>query len=118
MKCPYCTHEFPLTWARYFRAVFGRHSCPSCNKVSKLAMTRQYVATLVVNVVPLQLVVTVGLLYLYKGWWGAIAIGAAIGLAYGILLDRYVDEHRELIAMEPNAPDFEVAPPEGGRHDP
>jgi hypothetical protein len=35
MTCPYCQYTFPLTWPRYFKATFGRHTCPACAKVSR-----------------------------------------------------------------------------------
>jgi hypothetical protein len=30
MKCPQCSNEFPLTWKLYFKAPFGRFTCPLC----------------------------------------------------------------------------------------
>jgi len=34
--CPFCKHQFPLTWRRYWKGTFGRHVCPSCGRSSKL----------------------------------------------------------------------------------
>ncbi|MCK5883288.1 MAG: hypothetical protein KAG61_06335 [Bacteriovoracaceae bacterium] len=52
MKCPYCEHEFKLTWKRYLKAPFGKHTCPNCNKKSKLNYTSKYFAAIVVFFLP------------------------------------------------------------------
>ena len=36
LTCPFCTHQFPLTWRRYLTARFGRHVCPACGRRSTL----------------------------------------------------------------------------------
>ena len=36
LTCPFCTHQFLLTWRRYWKAPFGRHVCPGCGKSSRL----------------------------------------------------------------------------------
>ena len=42
MKCPHCHEVFPLTWSRYWRAPFGKHTCPRCAKKSKLHSSLVY----------------------------------------------------------------------------
>jgi len=34
--CPFCKHQFPLTWRRYWKNLSGRHVCPSCGQSSKI----------------------------------------------------------------------------------
>lgn len=36
LTCPFCKHQFPLTWRRYWTSLSGRHVCPSCEQRSKV----------------------------------------------------------------------------------
>jgi len=36
LTCPFCKHQFPLTWRRYWKNLSGRHVCPSCGQSSKV----------------------------------------------------------------------------------
>ena len=40
MKCPYCAHDFALSWARYSRAMFAGVVCPNCKGESELTERR------------------------------------------------------------------------------
>ncbi len=44
MTCPHCSQTFPLTWSRYARSLFGRHTCPHCGKRSTFRATATYLA--------------------------------------------------------------------------
>jgi hypothetical protein len=46
MTCPHCSQNFPLTWSRYARSLFGRHTCPYCGKRSTFRGTFPYIALL------------------------------------------------------------------------
>ena len=37
LRCPYCEHDFRLTWKRYWKSPFGTHTCPECGGKSKLS---------------------------------------------------------------------------------
>ena len=91
MKCPYCDHEFPLTWKRYWQSPTGRHECPSCHQRSRLRPTPG-------SWIRIFLGVSVGgipagwLMHLWfgrVGWIGGWLLGAFLT---GVPLDRYFDD--------------------------
>jgi hypothetical protein len=47
MKCPYCSCDIELTWARYWKAPFGRYTCPQCDNRFRMKNSFRYFATLV-----------------------------------------------------------------------
>lgn len=125
MICPYCQHEFPLTWARYFGAPFGKHTCPHCEHPSKFRMTATYLLVLVAawpTIFLVSLAVTViGLVV------AAIAVGTplqrlrtvdervlgvavlvwlaatwAVGIVISAIADKYYDEHYRTLEKLPN----------------
>ena len=101
MKCPYCNHEFPLTWARYLGAPAGRHVCPDCRRVSRFRWTAaswlRQLAMVCAGAVP------VG--YIFYFWLGAFGdlLGVALGgLLVGLPLDKFYDGNfRKLEKDEP-----------------
>ena len=44
MRCPYCQHEFALTWKRYWSAWTWKHTCPQCRRKSQLDFPALYFA--------------------------------------------------------------------------
>ena len=48
VQCPSCHHANELTWPRYARAPFGRHTCEKCGQRFKLKATVAYFLTLLV----------------------------------------------------------------------
>ena len=105
MKCPYCSHEFPLTWPRYVRAPFGRHVCPCCQKKSKLKFTRRYIASLL-QLFVFQILLTTVLLAIYLAIYGATVIvfaGAVIAVVIWMPIDKYTDAQRPLVQTGPDA---------------
>src|SRR5215831_13757438 len=46
MTCPHCSQDFPLTWSRYARSLFGKHTCPHCGERSTFRATLPYIALL------------------------------------------------------------------------
>jgi hypothetical protein len=49
MTCPHCSQSFPLTWSRYARSPFGRHTCPRCGRRSTFRATATYLAFVAVT---------------------------------------------------------------------
>ena len=97
MTCPHCHHSFPLTWGRYARSPLGRHTCPSCHKLSKFKLTLAYCLLVVVSWVALfALIFGLTALLLPRG---AQVLGLyyflglyLIGLVFLIPLNRFYDE--------------------------
>ncbi len=101
MKCPYCSHEFPMTWTRYLRSGLGRHLCPSCGKKSKFGPSRQYRNRVLIPIVLLSSTLTLVLLFLLSGSWVAMLLSISISLVVCLSLDRYLeDKLRELRSLE------------------
>src|SRR5438045_130706 len=99
MKCPYCTHTFPLTWRGYFKAPTGRHICPLCFKTSKLKFRALTFAVLLI----------VGLICSVPGaipvnrWLGPSWRGLGVLPSLIVLLPlarMFDDRHKELRAIE------------------
>jgi hypothetical protein len=106
MICPYCTHSFPLTWRRYWGAPFGRHTCPSCERKSRLSTGLVYWSLYMplVAISPLVAVVLAALLYgslsseqayerinwFLGSWWAFFPVVVAVLLFFPI--DRIIDE--------------------------
>jgi uncharacterized protein (DUF983 family) len=43
LTCPFCNHQFPLTWGRYLKQGFNSHvKCPQCGEISHLQWTSAY----------------------------------------------------------------------------
>lgn len=108
MKCPSCSFEFPLTWERYLRAPFGKHTCPSCKKKAKLLYTRKYILCSLVPLGAFSFGLTLFFFYLFGGqsYTGLlIAGGLACIVAFVVWLpvDRYCDENmRSLRQIDSN----------------
>ena len=109
MICPYCNHSFPLTWSRYARSPRGRHTCPSCHKLSKFKLTLSYCLLAAGSwVVLFALIFVVTALLLPRG---ARVLGLyyflglyLIGLVFLIPLDRFYDEKFRKLEKLDNPP--------------
>src|SRR5262249_32449164 len=105
MNCPYCNHEFPMTWKRYFYAPMGRHVCPECQRKSRFAVTpgaALRTAMMVgIGAIPLALICMI-----FVGPRAAL-VGAGVGgLLTGIPLDKFYEgKYRKLEKC-----DDEIAP--------
>ncbi len=92
MKCPYCNHEFPLTWARYVKSPLGRHVCPSCLKQSRLEFGIVSAALLLLVAAA---VATPGVLLFYRWFGGYWAVLGALPTFIVIFpLDKMLDGKR------------------------
>jgi hypothetical protein len=91
MKCPYCNSEFPLTWRLYFNAPFGKHTCPSCKKQSKLRHKKKYILYSLIPVAILSGSLTFLFLHNSEGKIYAVFFAIFIAMAFVIPLDRYCD---------------------------
>ena len=92
MKCPYCTVEFPLTWKRYAKAPFGKHTCPSCKKQSRLRYTTKYVLCAMLPIALFAGCLTFLFLHYSGGKDYTVLLAIGIALAVGLPLDRYCDD--------------------------
>ncbi len=99
MKCPYCNHTFRLTWARYFKAVFGRHRCPSCLHHSRLEFGVVYAVILVLVGAACAAPGAILLHHWLGGYWAVLgALPSAIVI---FPLDKMFDEkYRKLRGTE------------------
>jgi hypothetical protein len=103
MTCPYCNHTFPLTWARYYKEKWGRHTCPRCSKTGRLKF--RPLASIIEIIVGLACALPGGLALQY--WLGGLwpLLGLIPMLCVILPLDRRIDEkHREFVAIEGEAP--------------
>ncbi len=79
--CPRCNSEFELTWRKYLKAPFGRHTCGSCGGRFKLKHTLKYY--LVISAYFLFLVLASLVVDIYMGetiGWIFYIIGAVLFL--------------------------------------
>jgi hypothetical protein len=105
MKCPYCNHEFPLTWKRYWLSPAGRHVCPGCHQPSRFRITAMsWLRNLIaigIGGIPAGLI-----LHFWLGgrWWFAGWILG--GLLTGVPIDKFMDERFRKLEMDKtkNAP--------------
>ena len=106
MICPYCAHTFPLTWHRYWKALFGKHTCPSCGRKSRLSAGLGYWLWYVplVTLLPVAGVLVGAFLYAFSSpghteeqilsyfeswlWVAALIVPSALILP----IDRMIDE--------------------------
>lgn len=124
MLCPYCAEEFPLTWARYWAAPFGKHTCPNCRRASKFRMTAPYLIVTIVAwlfwygfsaAVGAAVALVVALRFspdpatverfapfLFMGWLGATML---LGMVVITPFDRYYDEHYRTLEKLPTEVD-------------
>jgi hypothetical protein len=95
LLCPYCGHQFPLTWERYVLAPNGRHRCPACGKKGKLRLTAAYLLALVFTDLALQ---GGGALvgYLLAGIWGAV-VGLGVGSLTTFAFDKHYDQRLRVL---------------------
>lgn len=62
VTCPFCGHQFPLTWSRYWKQGFnGVVKCPQCSEKSHLQWTTAYAGYLVFITVVTAVVITLAL---------------------------------------------------------
>jgi hypothetical protein len=97
MKCPQCDNDFPLAWKRYFKAPFGRMSCPSCH--TKLVTTHRWfywplmILGCCILGIPLAILgANYGVAGLLTGWF----IGA---FGAGITFDRFLEIRFSVLRM-------------------
>ena len=97
MKCPQCNGEFPLTWARYFKAPLGRFSCPFCGAKLIGKHVWFYWPLLVLGCC----VLGVPLAYLVGSHFGEIGgiAGWCLGAMLGIPIDRYLEGRFSIIRV-------------------
>ena len=101
MKCPHCGHEFPMTWNRYLRAPFGRHTCPCCYKKSKFGRSKRYLMRFQVPFGAATALITLLLTVLLSGSLLAVPIAVCVSLIVALPVDRYVEDRlRELHPLE------------------
>ena len=115
MICPHCSCSFPLSWSRYRKSPWGKHSCPGCGRTSRLRASVLFYAIYVpVGIVFQLLGVILGALafayvvpgtidervtaYFEEGWWFAVLV-ASVVLFFPV--DRFLDERfRKLQPMK------------------
>jgi uncharacterized membrane protein len=93
MKCPHCSEEFVITWKRYFKAPFGKHTCPSCRKKSKLIYTKKYIFYSLLPTALLAAILSILFndLSRVNGYYHLFAIGIILIIAFP--WDKYADNH-------------------------
>lgn len=91
MKCPYCNSEFSLTWSLYLKTTFGKHTCPSCKKLSKLRHKKKYIQYSLIPAAMLSGSLTFLFLHNSEGKIFAVFLAIIIAMAFVIPLDRYCD---------------------------
>jgi hypothetical protein len=103
MTCPYCQHTFPLTWARYFKSPTGKHTCPSCNKQSRLKFFRAPTFLILLVVC---LVCSVPGAILVDHWIGPRwrGLGVLPSLIVIVPLARWFETRKQLTPIEELAP--------------
>jgi hypothetical protein len=96
MTCPHCSQNFPLTWSRYARSPFGKHTCPHCGKRSTFRVTAAYlfvlaVAWLIVYGVAIGFRADVFHAYDRPSllWFAAVFLAGCLAV---VPLDRFYDE--------------------------
>ena len=99
MICPCCNNSFPLTWRRYASSPFGKHTCPSCQSVSKFKFLILYFTLMIfawiVYLVVIESVMTrsalrQSLLKLLGGYYYLLLFIIGLGLIFP--LDKLHDE--------------------------
>ena len=96
MKCPYCSHSFPLTWRRYWTSFTGKHKCPNCGQRSQLEFTLPYVAFFLAVALVTLVLARVLSIVLFDDWRSAPGFRFRIGF-YAVafvtftILDRLFD---------------------------
>jgi hypothetical protein len=103
MTCPYCHHGFPLTWARYFKSPMGKHTCPACNKQSRLKFFRGVTFFILLLVC---LVCSIPGAILADRWFGPRwrGLGVLPSLMIVLPLARWFETRKELLPSEDLAP--------------
>ena len=115
MICPHCRHKFPLTWARYWREPFGRHTCPECRVRSTLSTGWKYwllylpalwLSPLLAIFIGLIAYAAIrpsgaedGMAEFFAGPWIFVAFFLLLGVCFAV--DRIVDErYRRLVPLK------------------
>src|SRR5450631_3913040 len=96
MRCPYCNHEFQMTWRRYFKSPMGRHICPSCQQKSyfPLTMTSWLRVSVFVGIGAVPFCLLIHHFFAGDFWLPGGIIG---GLLIAIPLDKFYDgKYRKL----------------------
>src|SRR5215471_1752109 len=90
MKCPYCNHTFALTWQRYFTSPMGRHTCPSCTKLSQIK--RSFLQLSLTAVICWGFAIPFGIFFYHwlGGFW--TILGILLGSLIGMPCDKILDE--------------------------
>ena len=108
MNCPYCNHDFPLTWSRYARASVGKYVCPSCGKPAKLKVTLPYLVAIFSMFVAVLLMAIVATEIVLPPEWrsskylaGHLIVVGIVSLAIVIPFDRYCDERMNWLVKLP-----------------
>ena len=101
MRCPYCDHEFPMTWGRYLKAPLGRHICPSCSKKSQFNQTKRYLMWFQIPLGFLAAILTIVFLFILPTIWLAATLAFCVSWIVGMSIDRYVEvKLRQLRRLE------------------
>ncbi len=102
MKCPYCEHDFPLTWKRYLTSPFGSHRCPQCSRKSRLRWTWRYIlVTCACGLLGIGSLAVIGMfLFTYES--GLVA-GLVLLILVGIPVDKYYDTHCRVLVGSPSS---------------
>jgi hypothetical protein len=114
MNCPHCKAHITLTWRRYLKEPFGRHTCPECGRRSKLSTGWKYwllylptlwlapffiiFVALFVDAVMFPRQVESHIAALFAGPW--LLITYLVLATGGVFIDRWADERmRRLVPM-------------------
>lgn len=92
MKCPHCDNVIELTWKRYWRAPFGRHSCSSCGNRFRMKRSFRYYGTLIGLVCIFGLIPAGFALWLGATGWQAFITYCICSLLVGIPMDKKIDD--------------------------
>ncbi len=117
LACPFCGHEFPLTWSRYLKQGFNSAvKCPQCGEKSHLQWTAAYFGYLVlialisamITILELGYAIITAPLTDRKGPTKGDAVSLiAILLCIAFPIDRFADaRYRPLVKPKNKTPRF------------
>lgn len=102
LTCPFCGHQFPLTWGRYLKQGFKSHvKCPQCSEISHLQWSPTYKAWIFTLCIIAATIDTLAVIacFVFMGSRGvslfpiAIAVVSLILICISYPIDKYFDSH-------------------------
>jgi hypothetical protein len=104
MKCPVCSHHFPLGWGRYLSSPLKKHDCPKCQAPIQVDFSTRDTLLLVFLLcvfagIPSFLIPYCADDFVTGMEWGIACFFILVGLVI-IPFDRWMDDHHRKLVTQ------------------